>query len=161
MLRVFLRRIEKFVKPSIVYAHCDIPCGIYDPHEAQVAAHTVLRMTMMLDELKGSDVKTSSQAARLTKVKEEHAEALKHAVRVIWGDYFKEEHLKEHSNLHSLVFKIMKQASKARQEINVEEAKTLLASVLEFSEIFWSTKGRETVKVNSGFPTEGEIVLPK
>ena len=149
------------MRPSFVYAHCDIPCGIYDPHGAQVAAHTVLRMTAMLDELEGSDVKTVSQAARLTEVKEEHAEVLKHEVRVIWGDYFKDEHLEKHKNLHSLVFKIMKQASKARQEVNMEEAKALLASVLEFSEIFWETKGRETVRVKSGFPTEGEIVLPK
>jgi nickel superoxide dismutase len=151
------------------YAHCDIPCGIYDPHTAQVAAHTVIRMTGMLNDLEASSdnapfeerKKIIHQVARLTKVKEEHAELLKHEVRVIWGDYFKPEHLKDYPDLHEKVFSIMKLASKARQSIDMESAQKLLTAVQEFAEIFWKTKNRETVRVPSGYPTEGEIVLPK
>lgn len=161
--------LDAISRPQPVYAHCDIPCGIYDPHEAQMAAHTIIRMTSMIGELQASSdnppfderKKIISQIARLTKVKEEHAELLKHQVRVIWGDYFKAEHLAQYKKLHDLVFKIMKQASKARQEVNVAESKALLASVQEFAEIFWKTKDRKTARVKSGYPTEGEIVLQK
>lgn len=166
---ILLRLLDKAFKPPTSYAHCDIPCGIYDPHEAQMAAHTIIRMTAMIDDLQASSdnpefserKKIISQIARLTKVKEDHAELLKQQVRIIWGDYFKSEHLAKHKKLHDLVFKIMKQASKARQELNLEEARSLLASTQEFAEIFWMTKDRKTVRVKSGYPTEGEIVLPK
>lgn len=163
-----LRIIDRFFPPQIAYAHCDIPCGIYDPHEAQVAAHTVIRMTSMIVDLKASSDKVDfeerkriiSQVARLTKVKEEHAELVKQQIRVIWGDYFKTEHLEKYKDLHDLVFKIMKQASKVRQEINLDEARALLGNVQKFAEIFWETKDRKTVRVKSGYPTEDEIVLP-
>src|SRR3972149_2599665 len=162
-----LRLFDQIFKPAIAYAHCDIPCGIYDPHEAQVAAHTVIRMTNMINELELASEKVEDrkkfvhQVSRLQKVKEEHAELIKHQVRIIWGDYFKSEHLEKYKDLHELVFNIMKQASKARQDVNLDAAEQLLESVQKFAEIFWETKGRETVRVKSDYPTEGEIVVPK
>lgn len=164
-----LRLIEKVFPPQIAYAHCDIPCGIYDPHEAQMAAHTVLRMTKMIDELQASSESPEfserkriiSQLARLTKVKEDHAEIVKHQVRIIWGDYFKEEHLKKYRNLHDLTFKIMKLASETKQNVDIKAAAKLLSEVQKFSGIFWNVKDRKTQKVKSGYPTEGEIVVPR
>ena len=164
-----LRLVDKVFLPQTVFAHCDVPCGIYDPHLAQVAAHTVLRMTNMIDELQASSPEPPfeerkriiSQISRLTKVKEEHAELVKHEIRVIWGDYLKDEHLKQHKAIHQLVFKIMKQASVARQNVDIKAANELLRMVQMFAEIFWETKGRKVQKVKSGYPTEGEIVLPK
>lgn len=164
-----LRTFDSIFKPQIAYAHCDIPCGIYDPHEAQMAAHTIIRMTSMIEDLQASSdnpefserKRIISQIARLTKVKEDHAEFLKQQVRVIWGDYFKPEHLAKYKKLSDLVFKIMKQASRVRQEVNMTEAQALLAFVMEFAEIFWKTKDRKTVRVKSGYPTEGQIVLPR
>ena len=164
-----LRLVDKFFSPQVVYAHCDIPCGIYDPHEAQMAAHTVIRMTNMINDLKTSSAdpdfeerkRIISQIARLTKVKEDHCEIVKHQIRIIWGDYFKPEHLAKYKNLHDLVFQIMKQASAARQNVDLGAAQDLLSSVQKFAEIFWETKDRKTVRVKSGYPTEGEIVLPK
>ncbi|MBI2594377.1 superoxide dismutase, Ni [Candidatus Curtissbacteria bacterium] len=97
MIGKVLRFVDTLFVPQVVYAHCDVPCGIYDPHEAQMAVHTVLRMTGMILDLKASSKDPSfderkriiSQIARLTKVKEEHAELVKSEVRIIWGDYFK------------------------------------------------------------------------
>lgn len=161
-----LRILDRLFKPSVAYAHCDIPCGIYDPHEAQMAAHTVLRMTNMLNELELASEEVEDrkkfvhQVSRLQKVKEEHAELIKHQVRIIWGDYIKPEHLEKHKDIHDLVFNIMKQASKIRQNVDLKAAEELLTMVQKFAEIFWETKGRETKKVKSGYPTEGEIVLP-
>ena len=163
-----LRVVDWIFKPAVAYAHCDVPCGIYDPHEAQMAAHTVLRMTGMINELKATSEdpdfeerkRIISQIARLTKVKEDHCEIVKHQVRIIWGDYFKPEHLAKYKNLHELVFQIMKQASAARQNVDVKSAEDLLTSVQKFAQVFWETKGRETMRIKSGYPTEGEIVLP-
>ena len=166
---MFLKTIDKIFPPQPVYAHCDIPCGIYDPYQAQVAAHTVVRMVNLLDEVNASSPEPDfderkriiSRVARLTSVKEEHAETVKREVRIIWGDYFKPEHAEKFPNLHQLVFDIMKLASKARQEVNLEAAEQLLRKVQEFAEIFWKTNDKEPVRVKSTYPTEGELVLPK
>ncbi len=147
---------------NTVYAHCDIPCGIYDPHTAQVAAHSVLRMNQMMEELNNEDEqKFVHQMARLNRVKEEHADIVKTEVRIIWGDYFKPEMLKDHPNLHELVFNIMKQASKTRHNIDVPASKELIKMVGEFAEIFYKTKGFEVQRVKTPYPTEGEIVINK
>ncbi|MDP3988248.1 MAG: superoxide dismutase, Ni [Candidatus Levybacteria bacterium] len=161
MLKKFLPFLLKIFPSETVFAHCDIPCGIYDPHIAQMAAHTVIRMTSLINDLTGSSPKDIHQICRLTQIKEEHAELIKREVRIIWGDYFKEDHLKDYPNLHVNVFKIMKLASKVRQEINIEAANDLLAKVQDFAEIFYKTKGFEIVRIPSGYPTGGEIVSHK
>ena len=138
-----------------VYAHCDIPCGIYDPHTAQLAALTVIRMV----DLIGAS-QNPHDIARYTAVKEEHAEKCKHEVRVIWGDYFKDEHLQEHPELHSLVHQIMQAGSKVRQTSDRAAAAELLGSVNKFAEIFWETKGIQTKRVKSPQTIKEEIVYP-
>ncbi len=162
-----LIKLLHFFPEEIAYAHCDIPCGIYDPHQMQLAAHTVIRMTSMINDLKVSSENPSfeerkkiiHQVSRLTKVKEEHAELVKHELRILWGDYFKEEHLKDYPDLHTLVFKTLKLASKARQEINMDAANELLANTQQIAEIFYKTKGVTPVRVKSVYPTGLEIVL--
>lgn len=166
-MKVFLRLIDNLFAPSTAYAHCDIPCGIYDPHEAQMAAHTVLRMTKMINEVNIDSGKSTQsknvihQISRLQKVKEDHAEIIKHQIRVIWGDYFKSEHLEKYKGLNDTVFKIMKTASKVRQEINETECNELIRLIQEFTVIFWDTKDRKTKKVASGYPTGGEMIVPE
>lgn len=164
----FLRKFFDFFPLPTAYAHCDIPCGIYDPHAAQLAAHTVIRMTSLIQDLKieqdapmEARKKFIHALSRYTKVKEEQAEIIKHEVRVLWGDYFKEEHMKEYPELSDLVYKVLKHASKAKQEINMEEAEELLQMVQEIAEIFFKTNGVEPVRVKAPYPTGGEIVLHK
>jgi len=157
-----LRLLDRLFPIKTIYAHCDIPCGIYDPHEAQVAAHTVIRMTSLINDLPKEDsVDREHKISRYTKVKEEHAEKVKHEIRVLWGDYFKDEHLKAFPHLQEAVFHTMKLASKAKQEINMEVAKDLLEHVQEIAEIFYKTKDKEPIKVASLYPTAGEIVTYK
>jgi len=159
----------KILPINIAYAHCDIPCGIYDPYQAQLAAISIIRMTGMINDLKTNSSEPSfderkkiiHQISRLTKVKEEHAEIVKHEIRILWADYFKEEHLKKYPNLHDLVFSIMKHASKARQEINMEESEELLEKVQKLAEIFWKTKNRKVTKIESSSPSGGKIVIPQ
>jgi nickel superoxide dismutase len=149
------------------HAHCDIPCGIYDPHMAQIAAHTVVRMNQLIEGLEhsGSGGKKEHDAfinsmARYIAVKEEHAELCKHEVRIIWGDYFKPEHLEKYPELHSTVWKIMKLASKNRQEVSMEAAQELLAEVQKFAEMFWDSKGVATKRQASNQAVGGESVVP-
>src|SRR3990172_13338107 len=102
-------RLWDCVSPArVAYAHCDIPCGIYDPHHAQIAAHTVIRMIDLIDQIAKPGASAgpkdwdayASKVARHTTVKEQHAELAKHEVRILWGDYFKPEHAQAHPELH-------------------------------------------------------------
>ena len=162
------RLLDAVVAPRAVYAHCDIPCGIYDPHEAQIAALTVLRMDQLIaelpplaPELKPEDrLAAAAKLARYTAVKEQHSEKVKQEIRVIWGDYFTADHLKQFPQAHDTVWKIMKAASKARQGTALADAQDLVKAVQEFAEMFWKTKGAKTVRAPSMQKSGGEIVYP-
>ncbi|MHA2232124.1 MAG: superoxide dismutase, Ni [Candidatus Hodarchaeales archaeon] len=150
---------DKFFGFKSASAHCDIPCGIYDPHLAQLASHTVLRMANLIQQLDSDSKDYGHKLARYTATKEEHAELVKHEIRVLWGDYFKPEHFEKFPELKDLLWKTMLQASKTRQGTEEEDANALLESVQRIAEIFWETKGRKLLRVVSPYPTEREIVL--
>lgn len=152
--------IRNFLQIDNVYAHCDVPCGIYDPHLAQVSAFTVLRMINLIDQLDKNAADYTHKYVRYTAVKEEHAEKVKHEVRVIWGDFVKPEHLEKHKDLNNLVMSIMKKGSAARQGINAADAKSLVDEVNKFAEVFWELKGVKTHKIKAPYPTGGEMVVP-
>lgn len=139
-----------------VYAHCDIPCGIYDPHGAQIAALTVVRMMDLLDKAKGD----SHATARLVRVKEEHAERCKHEIRVIWGDYMKDPKTGANPETSELVHKVMQLGSQAKQSADRSVALELLTAVNEFSDIFWQSKGVKTKRVKAPYEPGEEVVYP-
>ena len=169
ILHSILKVADKIVPAKTAYAHCDIPCGIYDPHTAQLAAHTVIRMVSLINDLpkpgsnatEGEKMEYQHKIARHTHVKEHHAELVKSEIRILWGDYFKPEHVKLMPELHDWVWKAMKLASKAKQEINLQASEDLLKTVEAIAEAFWKTKNVETVRTKSFYPTEREIVYPK
>lgn len=164
-----LNSLIKILPTKLVYAHCDIPCGIYDPHEAQMAAHTIIRMVNLINDLKPTSSeppfderkKIISQISRFTRVKEEHAQKVEHEIVTLWADYFKQEHFKDYPDLHDLVWKTLKLTGDVRQKIDLEISQKLLANVQQIAEIFWKTKGFEPARILSGYPTEGEIVSHK
>lgn len=156
-----LRLIERLSPAQRAYAHCDIPCGIYDPHQAQIATHTIVRMDMLIADL--GDLSSADSQAKLTRyvaVKEEHAELAKKELRILWGDYFRPEHVEQYPNLHGLFFTAMKQGSQARQSVDIKTAQAFLATVQEIAEIFWKTKGAEPRRLPSRQTSGGEIVYP-
>jgi nickel superoxide dismutase len=162
------RLLDAVHPPRDVYAHCDIPCGIYDPHEAQISALTVLRMDQLIGELTPPNAETKpedraayvSKLARYTAVKESHSERVKSEIRVIWGDYFTPDHAKQFPQVHELTWKILKQASKTRQGTNLTDAQELLKQVQEFSELFWQTKGAKTRRQPSLQKSGGDLIVP-
>jgi nickel superoxide dismutase len=162
------RLLDAVIAPRAVYAHCDIPCGIYDPHEAQIAALTVMRMDQLIAEMPpvvpemkpDERMAAISKLARYTAVKELHAEKVKQEIRVIWGDYFTPDHIKANPQAHDMVWQIMKAASKARQGTTLADSQALVAAVQAFAELFWKTKGAKTVRAPSMQKSGGEIVYP-
>ena len=141
-------------------AHCDVPCGIYDPSTAQISALTVVRMMdLMIAEHADHDhgVGHINSMARYVQVKEEHAENAKHEVRIIWGDYFKKD---KHPNVDDLVHKIMQLGSKSRQTADRESGVAFVEVINEFAAIFWETKGVATKKANAPYAPALEMVYP-
>lgn len=148
-----LNLFKKTFPFGIAYAHCDIPCGIYDPNGAQLAAHTVLRMTQLLAEkTEGHDI------ARITHVKEDHGEAVEEELGTLENDYFKSEHFEQFPELKNLLSDAVKLSIETRQHIDIKKAEDLLEKVLQISEIFYKTKNVAPVRVSSVYPTKGEIV---
>jgi nickel superoxide dismutase len=144
-------------------AHCDIPCGIYDPITAQIAALTVVRMIDLMKDLEakgGHDMAYHNSMSRYVAVKEEHAEKAKHDVRVIWGDYIKAQHLEQYPDLHALTHKIMQFGSKARQTTDREAAVEFVENINQFAEIFWATKGVATKRAKAPYAPNLELVYP-
>lgn len=164
MLYDIISRLDTIFGFKQAKAHCDIPCGIYDPALAQIAALTVIRMIDLADELKKEhpedDLSSHNSLTRYTSVKEEYAEKCKHEIRVIWGDYFKLEHLEKYPELNSLVHEIMQHGSKARQTVDRSEALNLLKSVNQFAQIFWETKGVKTKQAKSPYDPKEMVVYP-
>lgn len=165
-MRRFWSRRPRALKT--VHAHCDIPCGIYDPHAAQIAALSIIRMNQLIEELPKPGAQPTpaerdtyvSKLARFTKVKEDHAEICKHELRVLWGDYFTPEHTQKFPELHTLFWEAMKLASKARQNIDLQASQDLLAKVQKIAELFWKSKGAEIKRQPSMQKSGGELVYP-
>ena len=138
-----MSRVTSWLKPATtVYAHCDVPCGIYDPHQAELAARTVARMVELIGQIPVGSMELADRQkfVRCVTIKEQHAEIVKHEIQVIWSDYFKPEHIERYPDLHDRTWKILKLASKNKQNIDAAAAAELETAVKEFADIFWSTK---------------------
>ena len=126
---------------KVVDAHCDIPCGIYETDTMTHAANTCVRMIEKIEALGEVDNNEKHNTfIRCIMVKEQHAERVKHELAVLWGDYFKPEHLEKFPNLHETFWHALKQASKVKQSVSMEEAKKLQETVHEIGHIFVESK---------------------
>jgi nickel superoxide dismutase len=135
MLDTSLRVLDRLIPPTRVHAHCDLPCGVYDPAQARIEAQSV---KACMEKYLASD--NQDFKVRALMIKEQRAELVKHHVWVLWTDYFKPEHLAAHPNLHDLVWKATKSAGEAKKTNDVVVADRLLAEIDQIAEIFWATK---------------------
>lgn len=131
-----------FLPSSTASAHCDVPCGIYDPKPAQIAAATVAKMVEKIQALDPSDnsMENRNNFVRMVWTKEEHARKCKEEILILWTDYFKPEHLEMFPNLHETFWKTAKLCSENKQHISKEAAEKLVAAVDEIAEMFAKTK---------------------
>lgn len=136
-MRKFFLPLLKILPAQNVYAHCDVPCGIYDPKPAQIAAATVLKMAQKLKEYPEDDL---NNRVRAIWTKEEHARRCKEEILILWTDYFKPEHLEKFPNLHDLFWKTAKLCSKNKQYIDEASAEELVKSVNKIADIFQKSK---------------------
>jgi nickel superoxide dismutase len=121
-----------FIKP--VYAHCDLPCGVYDPAQARIEAESVQKI---MEKYDGLDEHGKTRAII---IKEQRAELVKRHLMVLWADYFKPEHLEKYPDLHDKFWKAIKQAGECKHHLDPEDGKKLVAQIDEIAEIFWETK---------------------
>ena len=145
-------------------AHCDIPCKIYDPAPAQIAALTVLRMVDLIEENENAatavDAGYLNTMSRLVVVKEEHGARVKDEVRIIWGDYFKSPQFERFPEIHALTHSIMMLASACKQQVDRDKALELVESVNRFAEVFWASKDVAVKRAICPYPPSVEVVYP-
>tara|TARA_B100000768_G_C11269079_1_gene372503 strand:- start:1671 stop:2138 length:468 start_codon:yes stop_codon:yes gene_type:complete len=148
-------------KIPIVQAHCDIPCKIYDPATAQIAALSVVRLMDIIAELtKCPDKNDTAQLTRLVTQKEAHAALVKHEVTTIWGDYFKQPQIEKFPDIHEVTHQVMQAASKCKQGIARKDGIILLEQLNCFAEMFWHSKDISTHHVVAPYPPALAVVHP-
>ena len=150
MLRPALSSLVRALPCSIAAAHCDGPCGVYDPASARVAAEAVLSMTKKLTALetpnsdKASDLASYQNTfSRYVAIKEEEAQKTKKELLILWTDYFKPEHLAKYPDLHQTFWNAAKLCSACKVNIDQNKAEDLLKEVEKIHNMFWQSKGRE------------------
>jgi nickel superoxide dismutase len=128
--------LEAFLTPRrTVHAHCDLPCGIYDPAQAHIEAESVKACQ---EKYQGSD--DAEFRARAVSIKEERATMVKEHLWVLWTDYFKPEHLEKYPNLHELFWTATKEAGAAKKSNDPAQGQQLLDAIDEVAKVFWDSK---------------------
>lgn len=125
-------------RPVEVSAHCDLPCGVYDPAQARIEAQSV---KAIMEKYQASD--DSQFRERALMIKEQRADLVKHHLWVLWTDYFKPPHFEKYPQLHTLFNEATKLAGGgggAKAVTDVEVADQLLGKIDEIATIFWETK---------------------
>jgi nickel superoxide dismutase len=124
-------------RPTTAYAHCDLPCGVYDPAQARIEAESV---KAILDKYVANEDPVFRTRALI--IKEQRAELVKHHLWVLWTDYFKPAHFEKYPNLHQLFNDATKAAGAAGAKSTVDPAdgQKLLDLIAQIDKIFWETK---------------------
>jgi nickel superoxide dismutase len=134
--------IRLFAPKTVAHAHCDLPCGVYDPEQARIEAESVYRI---IERYAASEDPTFR--TRAIAIKEKQADLVKHHLDTLWHDYFKPEHLEAVPNLHELFWSATKQVSKVKASTNIDDAKKLLDLIDEVDAAWKATGGLAKTRV--------------
>jgi nickel superoxide dismutase len=136
--------IRRAVRPGrVVRAHCDLPCGVYDPAQARIEAESVKAIQQKYRDAENQKEDSESVEGfrqRCIQIKEERADLVKHHLWVLWTDYFKPEHLEQHSDLHEKFWQATKAAGDAKKSQDPAQGEELLGLIKDIDQIFWDTK---------------------
>ncbi len=138
MARLLARLVTPLLAPrTTVFAHCDLPCGVYDPAQARIEAESVKAIMEKYQQNEDPVFRT-----RALVIKEQRAELVKHHLWVLWTDYFKPPHFEKYPELHGLFNEATKLAGAtgAKGSVDPAVADKLLDQIEEISKIFWETK---------------------
>jgi nickel superoxide dismutase len=138
-----MSRLASWLAPrTVALAHCDLPCGVYDPEQARIEAESCYRTIEKYHANEDPHFR-----ARAIAIKEERADLVKHHLDVLWHDYFKPEHLEKYPDLHEVFWNASKQASKVKQSLDLAEAKALLDAIDRIDAMWKGTGGPEKTRV--------------
>ena len=150
ILKQVIAQVKNFFPAPLVHAHCDGPCGVYDPASARVTAEAVVSMTKKILELEHPDVGNKSDMikyhntlSRFVAIKEEQAQKTKEDLLILWTDYFKPVHLEKYPDLHDTFWKATKLCSACKVEVSEQHANELMEAVHKIHNMFWATKDRD------------------
>jgi nickel superoxide dismutase len=138
------RTVSRLIRPKrIVHAHCDLPCGVYDPAQARIEAESIQAIQKKYQD--AGNEKMESETAdqyreRCIRIKEDRAELVKHHLWVLWTDYFKPEHKEQHTNLHDLFWETTKEAGESKRSTDPAQGQKLLDLIDQIAKIFTATK---------------------
>ena len=126
-----------FSPSTVIHAHCDLPCGVYDPAQARIEAQSILEICKKVEGNDDPDFRV-----RALIIKEQRAELVKHHLWVLWTDYFKPPHFEKYPELHQLVNEATKLAgaSGTKGSLDAGVAQQLLDKIDEVDRIFKETK---------------------
>jgi nickel superoxide dismutase len=135
--------ISRFLAPqTVARAHCDLPCGVYDPEQARIEAESCYRIVQKYAASEDATFRTRAIA-----IKERQADLVKHHLDVLWHDYFKPEHLEAVPNLHQLFWDATKQVSKVKASTSLDDAQKLLDLVDQVDAAWKATGGPAKTRV--------------
>ncbi|MDI2128096.1 superoxide dismutase, Ni [Yinghuangia seranimata] len=126
-----------FASTVTAEAHCDLPCGVYDPAQARIEAESVKAIQ---EKYQGNE--DAAFRARAIEIKEQRSELVKHHLSVLWSDYFKAPHFEAYPNLHTLFNDAIKAAGAGGTKGSNDPAtgQALLDLIAQIDAIFWETK---------------------
>ena len=140
-----MSRLRRWLAPRVIaHAHCDIPCGVYDPQQARIEAESCYKIIQ-----KYNDSQDPLFRERCVAVKEERAELAKHHIDVMWHDYFKPEHVTKFPDLHDVCWKAAKQASQVKRTVDLNEAQKLLDLIDQIDKMWRETGGPGTTRMQA------------
>ncbi|MGL5074233.1 MAG: superoxide dismutase, Ni [Waterburya sp.] len=149
ILKQIITQIKNYFPAPEVHAHCDGPCGVYDPASARITAEAVVSMTKKIIDLevpaagdKAANIAYQNTLSRYVAIKEEQAQKTKEDLLILWTDYFKPVHLEQYPDLHDTFWKAAKLCSACKVEVSIEHANELMEAVQKIHDMFWATKGR-------------------
>ncbi len=150
MLKDVIAKFAHQLPAEEASAHCDGPCGVYDPSSARIAAEAAVSMTkkiLALSPPADGDAQAWASylntVSRYVSIKEEQAHIAKTELLVLWTDYFKPVHLEQYPDLHTTFWNAAKLCSTVKVEVNIDHANELMEAVQEIHKIFWATKNRD------------------
>ena len=133
-MKQLLLLLSNILPVQTAYAHCDLPCGVYDPAQARIEAESIFNILKKYNEV------DDLQKTRAIIIKEQRAELVKHHLWVLWTDYFKPEHLEKFPNLHDLFWRATKAAGQTKRSVDLADGQKLLDLIAEIDDVFKQTK---------------------
>ena len=149
---MFNRLMQALAPRRAVHAHCDIPCGVYDPQQARIEAESCYKIIQ-----KYHDSNDALFQARCIHVKEERAELAKQHIDVMWHDYFKPEHVEKFPDLHDVCWKAAKQASQVKRSLELNDAQNLLDLIDKIDKMWRETGGPSSTRMQPAQAPAGSV----